>query len=125
MTKTSSSQEVRSNGVRAGTTVPAAVKRYGVFLVEDHPITQAGLAALIGREDDLFICGEADSAPAALDQIAKLKPSIVISDIALKTSNGIELRSEEHTSELQSRFDLVCRLLLEKKKTYSLCLLGW
>src|SRR5438067_10620902 len=28
----------------------------------------------------------------------------------------IERRSEEHTSELQSRFDLVCRLLLEKKK---------
>src|SRR5207249_10043593 len=28
-------------------------------------------------------------------------------------------RSEEHTSELQSRFDLVCRLLLEKKKTVS------
>src|SRR5699024_11304716 len=28
----------------------------------------------------------------------------------------IRLRSEEHTSELQSRFDLVCRLLLEKKK---------
>src|SRR5699024_12303791 len=32
-----------------------------------------------------------------------------------------DVRSEEHTSELQSRFDLVCRLLLEKKKkiTYS------
>src|SRR5699024_11795559 len=30
-----------------------------------------------------------------------------------------ELRSEEHTSELQSRFDLVCRLLLEKKKKYN------
>src|SRR5699024_11928345 len=29
------------------------------------------------------------------------------------------LRSEEHTSELQSRFDLVCRLLLEKKKSDS------
>src|SRR5699024_11913337 len=29
------------------------------------------------------------------------------------------LRSEEHTSELQSRFDLVCRLLLEKKKKHS------
>src|SRR5207249_12330605 len=28
----------------------------------------------------------------------------------------IRVRSEEHTSELQSRFDLVCRLLLEKKK---------
>src|SRR5699024_12556039 len=29
---------------------------------------------------------------------------------------GPDVRSEEHTSELQSRFDLVCRLLLEKKK---------
>src|SRR5438067_4798501 len=29
---------------------------------------------------------------------------------------GVAQRSEEHTSELQSRFDLVCRLLLEKKK---------
>src|SRR5699024_11922848 len=29
-----------------------------------------------------------------------------------------QARSEEHTSELQSRFDLVCRLLLEKKKTH-------
>src|SRR5207249_9043043 len=29
---------------------------------------------------------------------------------------GLAPRSEEHTSELQSRFDLVCRLLLEKKK---------
>src|SRR5699024_11780876 len=28
-------------------------------------------------------------------------------------------RSEEHTSELQSRFDLVCRLLLEKKKEWN------
>src|SRR5207249_10052336 len=31
--------------------------------------------------------------------------------------DGAHVRSEEHTSELQSRFDLVCRLLLEKKKT--------
>src|SRR5699024_12727670 len=31
-------------------------------------------------------------------------------------ANGVAIRSEEHTSELQSRFDLVCRLLLEKKK---------
>src|SRR5699024_4977171 len=33
-----------------------------------------------------------------------------------QTTPPIDQRSEEHTSELQSRFDLVCRLLLEKKK---------
>src|SRR2546428_1606689 len=32
-------------------------------------------------------------------------------------SNHVRVRSEEHTSELQSRSDLVCRLLLEKKNT--------
>src|SRR5438067_7212110 len=32
---------------------------------------------------------------------------------------GFPHRSEEHTSELQSRFDIVCRLLLEKKKRWS------
>src|SRR5699024_11618803 len=38
-------------------------------------------------------------------------------DTASQDSRGSnDQRSEEHTSELQSRFDLVCRLLLEKKK---------
>src|SRR5699024_12288686 len=42
------------------------------------------------------------------------------SDCASRTEcsssrSGVSFRSEEHTSELQSRFDLVCRLLLEKK----------
>src|SRR3712207_7260020 len=36
---------------------------------------------------------------------------------------GVRRRSEEHTSELQSRQYLVCRLLLEKKKTKQRCLL--
>src|SRR5699024_12211262 len=50
-----------------------------------------------------------------------LKISSILSLITCSESEnpGISafvLRSEEHTSELQSRFDLVCRLLLEKKK---------
>src|SRR5699024_12153377 len=36
---------------------------------------------------------------------------------ALRSIDTADARSEEHTSELQSRFDLVCRLLLEKKNT--------
>src|SRR5699024_12187163 len=40
--------------------------------------------------------------------------------VAVELQSGVaqkQIRSEEHTSELQSRFDLVCRLLLEKKIT--------
>src|SRR5699024_11319768 len=55
------------------------------------------------------------SAPAGNDL-----PTIVysVNEKTLKpTDTIISARSEEHTSELQSRFDLVCRLLLEKKNT--------
>src|SRR5256884_5268769 len=43
------------------------------------------------------------------------------------TPKAVDLRSEEHTSELQSRLHLVCRLLLEKKKSRlyeALCICG-
>src|SRR2546422_6168597 len=40
----------------------------------------------------------------------------VVSTGVLPTRKGLRVRSEEHTSELQSRLHLVCRLLLEKKK---------
>src|SRR5207249_10381723 len=43
-----------------------------------------------------------------------------LSPFCLSHPPGRIERSEEHTSELQSRFDLVCRLLLEKKKKHSL-----
>src|SRR5699024_11284583 len=41
---------------------------------------------------------------------------IFINPLSTKNDKKRPSRSEEHTSELQSRFDLVCRLLLEKKK---------
>src|SRR2546429_2565283 len=43
----------------------------------------------------------------------------VTPDVGSLLKPGFRLRSEEHTSELQSRLHLVCRLLLEKKKTLS------
>src|SRR5207249_6199559 len=44
------------------------------------------------------------------------EPTRLLGDVAVDSAAAVSLRSEEHTSELQSRFDLVCRLLLEKKK---------
>src|SRR5687768_17710607 len=45
--------------------------------------------------------------------------SLGVDEPALRTVDGHQPRSEEHTSELQSRLHLVCRLLLEKKNTAS------
>src|SRR5699024_11894856 len=47
---------------------------------------------------------------------ASLKSKTAFQNGLMASILGVTKRSEEHTSELQSRFDLVCRLLLEKKK---------
>src|SRR5699024_12072039 len=59
----------------------------------------------------LFRSGHLHPRPAAASTHEVLPP---------RARSGRTSRSEEHTSELQSRFDLVCRLLLEKKKNSNL-----
>jgi len=66
-------------------------KKSRVLVVDDHPIVRQGLANLIDHEDDLIVCGEAENAAQALDALARLTPDVVIVDITLKSSNGIEL----------------------------------
>src|SRR5437867_9991644 len=77
-------------------------------------------------DDGVRVFGEA-SAEAGLDAIKECKPDVVLLDIVLPKVSGLEvfkqireIRSEEHTSELQSPYDIVCRLLLEKKKKYNI-----
>ena len=73
---------------------PTAPKKARIFLVDDHPIVRRGIQLLIGMERDLSICGEAERAPAALEQIRKLNPDLVVVDLALKESSGLDLVKE-------------------------------
>src|SRR5699024_12160353 len=59
-----------------------------------------------------------NSRESAFERMYHLNKNDVVIGLSFAryTKSTIEIRSEEHTSELQSRFDLVCRLLLEKKK---------
>src|SRR2546422_1209941 len=52
----------------------------------------------------------------AVAKLYKVRVQLAIKAPCLLQGSGAVLRSEEHTSELQSRLHLVCRLLLEKKK---------
>jgi DNA-binding NarL/FixJ family response regulator len=62
-----------------------------VLIVDDHPVVRDGLTTIINHEQDMNVCGEADDAPEALKAVAELKPDVVVVDISLKSSDGIEL----------------------------------
>ncbi len=49
------------------------------------------IVAAIEREADLTVCGEAEDAPAALAAIVALQPDLLVTDLQLKSSNGIDL----------------------------------
>jgi DNA-binding NarL/FixJ family response regulator len=71
--------------------ITAKDSRTRILLVDDHAVVRFGIAQLINRESDLVVCGEEEDAANALSAIAKLKPGLVIADISLKDSSGLEL----------------------------------
>src|SRR2546430_13699470 len=67
------------------------------------------------REDALALFGFVSAREKHFFELL-ISASGVGPSLALKILSGMRVRSEEHTSELQSQSNLVCRLLLEKKK---------
>lgn len=65
--------------------------RSRILLVDDHAVVRYGIAQLINRQSDLVVCGEEEDASRALSSITTLKPDLVIADISLKDSSGLEL----------------------------------
>jgi DNA-binding NarL/FixJ family response regulator len=62
-----------------------------ILLVDDHPLVREWLTNLIQQQADLTVCSEMESAPSALSAIATARPDLVVVDINLKNSSGIEL----------------------------------
>jgi DNA-binding NarL/FixJ family response regulator len=62
-----------------------------ILIVDDHPLFREGLRELILREPGWLVCGEAADATEALRLVAETKPDLVIVDISLGQTNGLEL----------------------------------
>jgi DNA-binding NarL/FixJ family response regulator len=65
-----------------------------ILIVDDHPVFCLGMGELINKADDLIVCGSADTPQQACKAIKRLEPDLVIVDISLKDSSGIDLIPE-------------------------------
>src|SRR3989304_3616096 len=61
-----------------------------IILVDDHVVVRLGLKSLLERHPQFEIVGEAGSTREALEQVSTLKPDVVVMDIRLPGTSGIE-----------------------------------
>jgi DNA-binding NarL/FixJ family response regulator len=78
-----------------------------VYIVEDHPIMRQSLRAFIRRQEGFELCGEAESAEAALEEIDHTQPDLMLIDLSLPGMSGLEL-----LEQIRQRYPaLLCMIL--------------
>jgi two-component system invasion response regulator UvrY len=65
-------------------------KTINVMLVDDHAVVRFGFRMLLDATDDIRVVAEADSAEAAYQQIPAAKPDVIVMDISLGGTMGVE-----------------------------------
>jgi len=65
------------------------VRRIRVMLVDDHLLVRQGLQALVDMEPDLEVIGEAGDAATALELTRRMRPDIVVTDVAMPGRSGL------------------------------------
>ncbi|MDX2180202.1 MAG: response regulator transcription factor [Bryobacteraceae bacterium] len=65
-----------------------------ILIVDDHKILRDGLKAILKTQDEFHVIGECETGSEAVQMVRKLKPDIVIMDVAIPGINGIEATIE-------------------------------
>lgn len=81
--------------------------KIGLLLVDDHAVVRSGLRMLFGSEADVEIVGEAETAAEALASTERLKPDVILMDIGLPDTSGIDA-----TRQIKQRFPQVAVVAL-------------
>ncbi len=69
---------------------PSSVIR-SIYIVDDHPLIRESMIALITRQPDLRVCGQAGDSDAAFGEISAKEPDALILDLSLPGESGLEL----------------------------------
>lgn len=70
--------------------VTSLTARKKVLIVDDHPMTRAGVMQLINKQPDLIVCSEAGNPAEALNEIPKSHPDLLLTDMTMPGRSGVE-----------------------------------
>lgn len=80
-----------------------STKGTSVFIVDDHPVVRQGLRSLLSQHLDIQVVGEAEDVLAALELVAQLQPDVILLDIRLASSSGLDLARRLQRMQSNSR----------------------
>ncbi len=72
------------------------MRKIRIALADDHQLMRSGLRALLERQPDLTVIGEASDGRAAVALVSAQKPDVLVMDIGMPLLNGIEAASQIH-----------------------------
>jgi DNA-binding NarL/FixJ family response regulator len=84
-----------------------------ILIVDDHPIIRQGLMRLIGQLPDFEVFEGGDNVTEAFEQVKQIRPDVVLVDISLKDSHGIELISQ--TKAFDGRIKMLVWSMFDEK----------
>jgi len=74
-----------------------------IILVDDHAVVRTGLKAVLGKERDLDVVGEAPNGAEGVALAERLKPDVIIMDLSMATMDGLEATKLVIAKKLPSR----------------------
>jgi DNA-binding NarL/FixJ family response regulator len=77
------------------------------LIADDHPLIRSGLRALLGREKEFEVVGEAADGYQALELVEQLKPDVVMLDVSMPRLNGIDVAKKISATTPSTRIIIV------------------
>ena len=75
-----------------------------ILIADDHPVVREGLNAMLSRETDFKVVGEAKDGAEAVNRVAELKPDVVLMDLRMPEMDGVEAMRRIHEADPKVKF---------------------
>jgi len=66
------------------------MEKIKILMADDHPVVRAGIRGMLETQDDFEVVAEAENGQEAIEQVAKLKPDVVLMDLRMPEMDGVE-----------------------------------